>query len=584
MNENLKSKLFAPAIALMDSLKYPVKIGLLSSLILIMAASIISFLLLNLNSQADFSKKEQYGVEYISPLKTLYIDLHKYKESPTTKNKGALKSQFDAINNLDKKYNETLSIEDRWSNLEKTITQINPSNASNAIDQTSGLMDHITNQSNLILDPDLDTYYLMDSFCLRFSNMIGKIYQLKDEGLKKIDKKTYSQVDLIKTVVLLEEQNDILQANTATIYDNNPDTKNVLQESYQKSHGQNKIFINLTNKLINGGSVSQQEYQSAADKAVLYNQQADKIYADVLHKLAGKRVNKYLSQMPVAIAITIISLLIIGYLFAGFYFSLVGAISGISQKLYAVAEEIEMASDELSGSSQSLAEGNSEQAAALQETASTLEESSSMVNQNTESARVAARLTKDAKEKSNTGAVEMNKMVENMEELKLSSDKISNIIKIIDDIAFQTNILALNAAVEAARAGDAGKGFAVVAEEVRTLAQKSAQAAKDSASIVESNISLSEDGVVIAKRTNQSLTEINEQVDKVNEIINEVAVATAEQNQGIHQINQAVSQMTIVTQNNAGISEGNANAVKELLAQVQDMKQNINSLIELLNV
>ena len=132
-----------------------------------------------------------------------------------------------------------------------------------------------------------------------------------------------------------------------------------------------------------------------------------------------------------------------------------------------------------------------------------------MVRQNSENTKQAAILAKQATDAAAGGNLEMQNMMKSMGELKQSSDEIAKIIKVIDEIAFQTNILALNAAVEAARAGDAGLGFAVVAEEVRNLAQRSAQAAKDTASIIEKNIHLSEEGVSVSKNVNESLTEIN---------------------------------------------------------------------------
>jgi len=276
-------------------------------------------------------------------------------------------------------------------------------------------------------------------------------------------------------------------------------------------------------------------------------------------------------------------LLVLAYLCAGFYLSLVESVTKISTDLFGVAEEVEAASAELSSSSQNLAEGNMEQAASIQETASTLEESSSMVNQNTDNTKMAATLARQAKELSEKGANEMSEMMGSMTELKDSSTQIGKIIKVIDEIAFQTNILALNAAVEAARAGDAGKGFAVVAEEVRNLAQRSSQAANDTSAIISGNIKLSERGVIMAQQTNEVLAEIHIQVQKVSEIIQEVAVATEEQNQGIGQINKAMSQMTIATQNSASIADGNVSAISGLTEQVVKMKEIITGLITLIN-
>ncbi|MEI7473510.1 MAG: methyl-accepting chemotaxis protein [bacterium] len=247
------------------------------------------------------------------------------------------------------------------------------------------------------------------------------------------------------------------------------------------------------------------------------------------------------------------------------------------------ASQVSSASGQLSASSQQLAEGSAEQAASIQETSSTLEQSASMVRQNTENTKQAAILAKHAKDAASKGNNEMQEMMTSMAELKKSSDQIAKIIKVIDEIAFQTNILALNAAVEAARAGEAGMGFAVVAEEVRNLAQRSAQAAKDTAEIIESNIHLSEQGVNVSRNVNESLAEINDQAQKVSELLDEVAAASQEQAQGIAQINKAISQMEQVVQSNASTAEESASASEELSSQSVNMKEIVNSLVQLVN-
>ncbi len=236
------------------------------------------------------------------------------------------------------------------------------------------------------------------------------------------------------------------------------------------------------------------------------------------------------------------------------------------------SEQVAAASEQLSSTSQQIAGGNNELASSVEETSSTLEEASSMVQQNTENTRQAASLAGLAKDAADKGNREMQEMQAAMKEIKKSSDQIAKIVKVVDEIAFQTNILALNAAVEAARAGDVGMGFAVVAEEVRSLAQRSAQAAKDTADIIESNIQLSERGMEVSARAAESLAEITVQARKVNELMDEIAAASQEQAQGIHQINRAITQMEQVTQQNAAGSEEAATAAEELSSQAENMQ------------
>ncbi len=245
------------------------------------------------------------------------------------------------------------------------------------------------------------------------------------------------------------------------------------------------------------------------------------------------------------------------------------------------AAQVASASDQVSKSSQSLAQGASEQAASLEETSSSLEELSSMTRHNAESAATAKDLSTQTRAAADTGHADMTEMRTAMDAIKTSSADIAKIIKSIDEIAFQTNILALNAAVEAARAGEAGMGFAVVAEEVRALAQRSANSAKETASKIEVAIRNGEHGVLISDKVAQSLGVIVEKARKVDEIVAEIATASHEQNQGIGQINTAVSQMDKVTQSNAGSAEETAAAAEELNAQSVTLKESVTHLRQL---
>lgn len=247
------------------------------------------------------------------------------------------------------------------------------------------------------------------------------------------------------------------------------------------------------------------------------------------------------------------------------------------------AEEVSCASSQVASASQSLAEGASEQAAAIQETSATLEETSSMVHQNRENTQQAVELAKRAKSYALQCDSEMQKMSNSMSELKNSSNEIAKIIKVIDEIAFQTNILSLNAAVEAARAGEVGKGFAVVAEEVRNLAQRSAQAAKDTTTIIENNIDLSDKSVAIANIVKEAVLSIEDQTNKVNDLLEEIYVATNEQAQGVDQINKAVSQMEDALQTNAATADESAGASRALQDQAINVREIVDSLLALVD-
>lgn len=245
------------------------------------------------------------------------------------------------------------------------------------------------------------------------------------------------------------------------------------------------------------------------------------------------------------------------------------------------AEQVAGAAGQISSSSQALAQGASEQAASLEETSASSEQISAMTRKNADDSRTAAELMNE------TGAAvsEANRTLEQMEasmqEINSSSEKIGKIIKVIDEIAFQTNILALNAAVEAARAGDAGMGFAVVADEVRNLAQRSAQAAKDTANMIEGSISKSNEGRIKLGEVSKAIRAITERATKVKTLVDNVSVGSSEQAHGAEQISKAITQVERVVQTSAASAEEAASAGEELNSQAAALRAIAGKLEEL---
>ncbi len=269
----------------------------------------------------------------------------------------------------------------------------------------------------------------------------------------------------------------------------------------------------------------------------------------------------------------------------GFFITrgIVVVLTRVMQDLGLGAEQISVASGQVAQASQDLAEGASHQASSLEETAATLEEMSSMTGQNAGHAGEANNLTSELSRVATSGQEAMGRMTTAIEKIKESADQTAPIIKTIDEIAFQTNLLALNAAVEAARAGDAGRGFAVVAEEVRNLAQRSAEAAKDTATLIDSSQVNADSGVKVTLEVTAMLDKIVAGVENVSGVIDQVSQSTNEQSRGLGEINTAVGQLDQLTQNNAANAEESASASEELSGQARELQHMVEILGAVIN-
>jgi methyl-accepting chemotaxis protein len=308
------------------------------------------------------------------------------------------------------------------------------------------------------------------------------------------------------------------------------------------------------------------KYLAAANDLVAFNQNDA--------KTASIEIEGSVSTARSGILIGIALALIIATLIAWF------VVRGINRGLKTVidelsegAEQVASAASQVSSSSQSLAQASSEQAASLEETSASTEEINAMARKNAEDSRNAAHLAVQSQQKFEQTGQSLDAMVGTMSQISAASVKISKIIKVIDEIAFQTNILALNAAVEAARAGEAGMGFAVVADEVRNLAQRCAQAAKDTAALIEESITTAKDGTEKVDQVASAIRDITAASAQTKALVEAVNAGSQEQSIGIAEIGKAVSQMEQLTQSTAASAEESAAAAQELTGQSQSVKE-----------
>ncbi len=242
------------------------------------------------------------------------------------------------------------------------------------------------------------------------------------------------------------------------------------------------------------------------------------------------------------------------------------------------AAQIASGSSQVSASSQTLSQGASDQAASLEETSAAAVQITAMTRSNAANTTHAAQLMTTVDQRVAEGNSTLAQMIASMKQISASSDKISKIIKVIDEIAFQTNILALNAAVEAARAGEAGMGFAVVANEVRNLAQRSAQAAKDTAALIEESIATSSQGSVHLQKVAEVVGSITQAASQVKVLVDEVNAGSLEQANGIEEIAQSLTEIDRVTQSTAAAAEESASASEQMSAQAQSLARIVDDL------
>ncbi|GMR18399.1 MAG: hypothetical protein BMS9Abin33_0810 [Gammaproteobacteria bacterium] len=256
------------------------------------------------------------------------------------------------------------------------------------------------------------------------------------------------------------------------------------------------------------------------------------------------------------------------------------SLKAMSENLSRIVGRVKMSTNAIASGSQQISAGNinlsqrtEEQASSLEETAASMEEMTSTVKQNADSAQQANQLANAARNDAEKGGQVVNRTVKAMSEINASSTRIADIISTIDAIAFQTNLLALNAAVEAARAGEQGRGFAVVASEVRTLAQRSADAAKEIKALIEDSVEKVKTGTDLVDESGQTLTGIVDGIKKVADIVAEINAASQEQSAGIDQVNNAVAQMDDMTQQNAALVEESAAASRSMQDQAAGMSE-----------
>ena len=352
----------------------------------------------------------------------------------------------------------------------------------------------------------------------------------------------------------------------------------VQDQAEQLRHGHEQFWQQCSSSQLDSAVTTYREVTNPAMKKM--EAQAGQILAlqaEVMEK-RRQETEASVSGSRLLIMLAIVGCLLVGAMFVIVVLGINRSLRRSINELADGADRVAAASDQVASASQSLAQGASQQAATIEETSASAEEINSITRVNGERLDSAASAVGRSQEKFLSTNKTLDGAIDAMGKIGSSSDKISRIIKVIDEIAFQTNILALNAAVEAARAGEAGMGFAVVADEVRNLAQRCAQAARDTSGLIEDSIGRAQEGSAKVDEVAAAIRAITEDAGQVGTLVTEIHASGREQTRGMEQIGKAIAQMEQVTQSNAATAEESASAAEELSSQAGSLKTIVSQL------
>jgi hypothetical protein len=484
----------------------------------------------------------------------------------------------------------------QWETVQKEWESLKSGQAASSLENSDKLHAHLVSDirtiiahagdtSNLILDPDLDSYYLMDATLVALPQTQDRLATIEALGLdlSAAGKTNESQRTQLAVAAALLKESDLdrvtgdLQTSLnedVNFHGASPTLKQRLTpagEEYAKATG---ALLQLMQRIVASpdAAVSESEFLSTAGRARSASFRLWDTGVQELDGLLQRRIDDLVRKRFWALLWTALALAASAAFAAQVIRSTTAVLRGQAGELSSQSVALASASRQIASSSQMLASGASEQAASLEEISASSEEIHAMAKRNNQHSAATAELVTHSRDQFVEANRSLDEMVIAIGEISAESDKIAKIIKVIDGIAFQTNILALNAAVEAARAGEAGLGFAVVADEVRGLARRCAQAAEDTATLIGGSIAKSNTGKAKVARVTTAIRAITEDSAQIKSLVESVSESSHQQTKGIEEVAHAISLMEQVTQRNAAAAEESASAVTELNSQSEKLK------------
>jgi len=596
-------------------------------------AVLLYFVVSGINADITFSELEKAGNAYQRPLEELFEHLPQHQllsrrvlggdkslRNKLVEKRAAIDLAFADLRAADQRYATMLQftaeglgsrnrlevmpqiLEREWDSFKPTFQSMSPTESDQAhntlLDRIALMIKHAGDTSNLILDPDLDSYYLMGVTLLAlpetqrryaqtilFFDDLGKQSAIStDDRIKMAVGAWQFAADMSRisgnfATCLAEDNNfygrlDKMQSLLPPAFEQYRATADRLREKWSECQAADAKAINTAD--ITALILSAEQARAASFH--LWRESAG-----ILDALLDKRLESYRRFRMLALVSAGLAWLASAIVVLLITRSIAGPLKRIVGMLNGTAGEVAVGVSQISSGSESLAASSQQQAASLEQAGSSLRLIAGMTRHNASNAGSAQSKSGSAAESANRGKQAMARMSAAIAAIKHSADKSNAIIKSMAEIGFQTNLLALNAAVEGARAGAAGRGFAVVAEEVRKLAQRSVDSVRHTTVLIEDSIANADNGVAVAEEVAEILGQITDSVSDAAALTNKVAVASIEQAESISQLDRAVSQMNTVTQANAANAEETAAAGTQIAAlarELSDMADTLTGMVE----
>jgi methyl-accepting chemotaxis protein len=622
----------APGIRLLRSISFPAKSACVAAAFLVPLIVMLFFLWSSANEQVAFARSERLGMSYAKPVLELVTAAQSRRRAAANQApelaelQQAVKTSFEKINVKHAELGKAFDVEKSYAALLKAHEALLQRPMAADADETFkqhgdfiaaalDLVREVADGSQLSLDPDIDTYHMMNMSLLRGPLQYENTARLRGMGTL-----------ILKTKELTQKRRDWIQAWVAVQSFLDRDVENSYTQGIARFPEVVKLFdMKGTDEAADAFSNAVQSQllgpELAGDAAAflaLGNSAVDKqvkLTRQVMERLdqqLAARTDRLQTTLAVQAGIAVFFVMLAGYLMFAFYKVMLGGLQEVSghlkeitkgnlttvpkpwgsdeaaqlmldlramqESLRSMVLRVRHSSDEIVHSSSEIASGSmdlsarTEQAAAnLEESAASMEQISATVKSTSEHTVEAAKVAQHNAEVAAIGGHAMREVVITMEDIRASSTKIGEIIGTIDGIAFQTNILALNAAVEAARAGEQGRGFAVVATEVRTLARRSAEAAKQIKTLIGNSVGQVVEGTTKVRKAESTIGEIVSASQRVNQLLSEISTGAREQSLGISQIGQAVQDLDRMTQQNAALVEQTAAAASSMKDQAMNL-------------